>query len=133
MTTEGNPMIPTSELAEAIARAEAFLTSRASATGLDPDILASHNRHELLTADLRALIAAAPRPRRPVYAAVAAYRATQDGGAEGLVWVQLPADDVSFLAGFDPDRDRTASRADMVRVMEHLRAALAPQAEDGAR
>jgi hypothetical protein len=66
-------------------------------------------------------------------AAVAAYRATQDGGAEGLVWVQLPADDVSFLAGFDPDRDRTASRADMVRVMEHLRAALDAQAEEAGQ
>jgi len=48
---------------------------------------------------------------------------TADDG--GLVTVRLPADDVAFIRGFDPDRDRTASRADMVRVVEHLQAALA--------
>jgi hypothetical protein len=48
-----------------------------------------------------------------------------NGQDEELVWVQLPADDVAFLRGFDPDRDRTASRADMVRVVEHLQDALA--------
>lgn len=42
----------------------------------------------------------------------------------GVVWVRLPAEDVAFIRGFDPDRDRTASRADMVRVIEHLQAAL---------
>ena len=40
------------------------------------------------------------------------------------VTVRLPAEDVAFIRGFDPDRDRTASRADMVRVVEHLQAAL---------
>jgi hypothetical protein len=44
-----------------------------------------------------------------------------DGGS---VWVHLPAEDVAFIRGFHPDRDRTASRADMVRVIEHLQAAL---------
>jgi len=41
------------------------------------------------------------------------------------VTVHLPAEDVAFIRGFDPDRDRTATRADMVRVVEHLQAALA--------
>lgn len=41
-----------------------------------------------------------------------------------VVWVRLPAEDVAFIRGFEPDRDRTASRADMVRVVEHLQAAL---------
>lgn len=44
--------------------------------------------------------------------------------AEAMVTVQLPAADVEFLRGFDPDRDRTATRADMARVIEHLAAAL---------
>ena len=42
----------------------------------------------------------------------------------GRVWVRLPVEDVEFLRGFDPDRDRSASRADMVRVVEHLQAVL---------
>jgi hypothetical protein len=41
-----------------------------------------------------------------------------------LVVVSLPVEDVAFIRGFDPDRDRTASRADMVRVIQHLQAAL---------
>lgn len=52
--------------------------------------------------------------------------------ADGHEWVQLPTEDVAFLRGFHPDRDRTATRADMVRVIEHLQVALAqlsPQAE----
>lgn len=41
-----------------------------------------------------------------------------------LVTVTLPREDVEFIRGFHPERDRTASRADMVRVIEHLQAAL---------
>jgi len=52
---------------------------------------------------------------------------------DGHVWVQLPADDIAFLRGFDPDRDRTASRADMVRVVEHLQAALSPHTDEETR
>lgn len=43
---------------------------------------------------------------------------------DGHVLVRLPVEDVAFIRGFDPDRDRTATRADMVTVIEHLQAAL---------
>ena len=58
------------------------------------------------------------------------YAAGPDPTSDTQVWVQLPAEDVAFLRGFDPDRDRTASRADMVRVIEHLQAALAVLRDD---
>lgn len=38
--------------------------------------------------------------------------------------VALPREDVDFIRKFHPDRDRTATRADLVRVIEHLQAAL---------
>ena len=41
-----------------------------------------------------------------------------------LVAVALPREDVDFIRKFHPDRDRTATRADLVRVIEHLQAAL---------
>lgn len=44
-----------------------------------------------------------------------------------LVTVRLPAEDVAFIRGFHPDRDRTATRADMVAVIEHLQEALRGQ------
>ena len=40
------------------------------------------------------------------------------------VLVALPREDVDFIRKFHPDRDRTATRADLVRVIEHLQAAL---------
>ncbi len=51
-------------------------------------------------------------------------RASCAVGCGDQVTVTLTADDYAFLTGFDPDRDRTASRADMVRVIEHMQHAL---------
>lgn len=36
---------------------------------------------------------------------------------DGLVFIQLDEDDYRFIVDFDPDRDRTASRQDMVDVL----------------
>ena len=46
------------------------------------------------------------------------------GQADGLVAVLLDAGELDFLLRFDPDRDRSASRADMVAVLEHFQAVL---------
>jgi hypothetical protein len=40
--------------------------------------------------------------------------------------VNLPQEDIDFIRGFHPDRERTASRADLVAVIEHLQEALGP-------
>ena len=48
----------------------------------------------------------------------------QDPPCVGHVTLTLPAGELDFLLRFDPDRDRSASRADMVAVLEHFQAVL---------
>jgi len=36
-------------------------------------------------------------------------------------WVRISDEDLAFIQGFDPDRDRSASRKDMVDVLADIK------------
>ena len=35
-------------------------------------------------------------------------------------WVVIPDEDLAFILDFDPERERSATRADLVRVIEEI-------------